>query len=199
MRVNNISSFGLNFTRGIEIVSDTNHYGLGGKIDDVTMNVIRAVQNQRSIYDKDTSRKISNFFRAQIGDISKNRVYPVRIENKIYIFTGKEAVSAKQLQLEAKKKKEELEKKRAEGPMPDMDIEERLIITDKGLFRIESQNIFLERDRKMLEMVEDGRRNRPETKIILKTDKRGRLKSAEYRSIKYADGKYGTLSKSLTL
>lgn len=199
MRVNNVRPYGLNFTRGIEIVSDTNQYGLGRKIDDATMNVIRAVQNQHSIYDKETSRKIGDFFRAQIGDISKNRVYPVRIGNKIYIFTGEEAKAAKQLQLEAKKKKEELEKKRAEGPTPDMEIEERLIITDRGLFEIEKQNIFLERDRKMLKMVENGEVNKPETKIVLKTDKRGRLKSAEYRSIKYIDGAYKTSGKTLTL
>ena len=112
---------------------------------------------------------------------------------------SQEAKAAKQLQLEAKKKKEELEKKRAEGPTPDMEIEERLIITDRGLFEIEKQNIFLERDRKMLKMVENGEVNKPETKIVLKTDKRGRLKSAEYRSIKYIDGAYKTSGKTLTL
>ena len=80
-----------------------------------------------------------------------------------------------------------------------MEIEERLIITDRGLFEIEKQNIFLERDRKMLKMVENGEVNKPETKIVLKTDKRGRLKSAEYRSIKYIDGAYKTSGKTLTL
>lgn len=204
MRVNNIFGTNLNFTRAIEIRSNTNPGGLGGRIDNPTMNVINVLQNKPSIYDKETSRKINTFLRAQIGDISKNRVYTARIVGRVYIFTGEEAKLAREYTVEAKRKREALERKFAQGVTQDMDTVERLRIEDPGLRKIDMQNISLERDRKLLKLVENGDASgkgyaKPTSRIDLEMDKRGRLKEAKYHYFESKDGKSKSIDKTLTL
>lgn len=204
MRINNISKANLNFTRAIEIRSNTNPCTSGGRIDNATMNVINVLQNKPSIYDRETSKKISTFLRAQIGDISKNRVYPRRIGSRVYIFTGEEAKLARGYDLEAKKEKEALERKFAQGITTDMDITERIEISDPTLRKYAMQNIFLRRDEKMLKLVEDGGASgkgysKPYSKIELEMDKRGRLKEANFYSFESRDGKSKTVNKTLSL
>ena len=203
MRVNNINS-SMNFTRAIEVRSNTNPDTMGGRIDNGTMNVISTIQNKPSIYDRETSRKIGNFFRAQLGDDSKNRVYTARIVNRVYIFTGEEAKLARQYTLDAKKEKEALDKKYAEGPKPDMPRSEQVELGDKKLYEIRKENIYLERDRKLLELVEDGGlngngENKPSSIIKLKISRNGRLKNAEFLSITEKLIKRDIKEKKLTL
>lgn len=202
MEVNHINN--LNFTRAIEIYSNSNPGSLGGRIDDSVMNVINTIQNKPSIYDRETSRKIGAFLRAHIGDISKNRVYPRRILGRIYIFTGEEAKLAHGYDLEAKKQREALERKFAQGITPDMDSIERMRITDPKLQRIAMHNISLERDEKMLKLVEDGGASgkgyaKPDSRIDLEMDEKGRLKKAGYRYFESKDGKTKSVNETLTV
>ncbi len=169
MRVNNINLAGRlavpNFTRAIQVVSDTNRGGDDGKIDNSTMSVVRVLQNKPTTYSADVSRKINTFLRAQIGDISKSRVYPRKINGKVYIYTGEEAKTARAIDVEAKRKMES-----------GLDIE----------------NTLKERNKKLLALVEDGLlddngNSKPATQITLDFAQGGKLNSIEYFCMKFDD------------
>lgn len=194
----------ISFQRAIKIDSTANPYTnyKDHKIDPATMAVIDTMKGGvSSVYDKETSRKIGNFLRAQIGDYDrKTGIYARRIEGYPYIFTGEEAKKAREINQNARREFEELEERYLIGPNSSMPLSKQTELESESLHRIYRQNIFIRRDKKLLEMVEDGDKyDKPHTYLRFDIDKSGKLKEITYNSYKEEGRSFVEKQASLTI
>lgn len=181
----------ISFQRAIKITSDTNPiFSKEHKLDPATMAVVDTMKSTKSsVYDKETSRKIGSFLRAQIGDYNRQTgIYARRIKGEPYIFTGEEARKAREINAQAKKELIELEE------------EIRMEPGSEKLHKILRQNIFIRRDQNLLKMVEDGDNiEKPETKLFFNMDNSGRLTSIMYRHYRHIGEEFVTKKADLTI
>ena len=195
----------ISFQRAIKIDSTANPYTnyKDHEVDPSTMEVINTMKKgyNSSIYDKETSRKIGSFLRAQLGDYdNKAGIYGRRIEGYPYIFTGEEAKKARKINEEARKEMEELEARYSKGANSSMPLSEQVELESESLHRIYRQNIFLRRDKKLLEMVEDGDTyEKPHTHLRFEMDDSGKLKGITYNYFKREDGSFVEKQANLTI
>lgn len=163
----------ITFGRAIKIESDTNFYDKKGfNVDPASQSVIDTIEGKNfSTYNKETSAKIREFLKAQIGDYSKKTgVYARRINGEIYLFTGKEAKEARNINRQAR-----------------IDFENAA--ASSGAER-RCRKILEQRDKEMLGLVEDGKFGKPDTKIIFNMHKHSPvLKSVAYASAYDSEGK----------
>lgn len=194
----------ISFGRAIKIESDTNRCDKKAKsfdIDHATANVLHTVDGrQYTTCNKETAEKIREFLKAQIGDYNrKTGLFAKRLNGDIYIFTGKEAKKAKELNKQARLEIEAMEQgfndNRLSKDMPER--KRRAIQHRKEEYR---ENILAERDRQMLEMAEDGRQGKPDTKIIFNMHECSPvLKSISYMSVYDKNGETVREFNSLSL
>ena len=195
----------ISFQRAIKIDSTTNPYTnyKDHKVDPSTMEVINTMKKgyNSSIYDKETSRKIGSFLRAQLGDYdNKTGIYARRIEGYPYIFTGEEAKKARKINEEARKEMEELEARYSKGANSSMPLSEQVELESESLHRIYRQNILLRRDKKMLAMVEDGDTiYKPDTYLRFEMNDEGRLKRIIYNNYTTKNNGYVEKQADLTI
>lgn len=194
----------ISFQRAIKINSDTNsitaykdHW-----VDPATMDIIETMKGKKAYsYDKETSRKIGAFLRAQIGDYNrKTGIYTRRINGEPYIFTGEEAIKAREINAQARDEVIALEERYEKGANPSMPLSEQVELESENLHRIYRQNIHIRCDRKMLDMVEDGETDqKPYTELNFKTNYEGKINRIEYFSSGLKDGKYVSTEKTLSI
>ncbi len=195
----------VSFQRAIKIDSNTNPYTnyRDGRIDPDTMAVINTIKGYSSAYDRETSRKIGNFLRHQIGDYSRETgVFARRIEGHPYIFTGEEATKARKINQDAKKEMKDLETRYLIGPNSSMPLVEQIELSSERTHKILRNNIQLNRDRKMLEMVEEDfydTHKKPDTHLKFTMDKNGKLTEITYRQRKTVNGKRIEEKANLTI
>ncbi len=193
----------ISFQRAIKIDSAANPYTnyKDHKVDPATMAVIETMKGYSSVYDRETSRKIGSFLRAHIGDYDKKTgVYARRIDGYPYIFTGEEAKKAREINQNARSEVEELEQRYSTGPSSSMPRSKQVELKSESLHRIYRQNIFLRRDKKLLEMVEDGDTyEKPHTHLRFEMDDSGKLKGITYNYFKREDGSFVEKQANLTI
>lgn len=193
----------ISFQRAIKIDSTANPYTnyKDHKVDPATMAVIDTMKGYSSAYDKETSRKIGAFLRAHIGDYDKKTgVYARRIDGYPYIFTGEEAKKAREINQDARREIEELEQRYLKGPNSSMPLSEQTELENESLHKIYRQNIFLRRDKKLLEMVEDGDTyDKPHTYLRFEMDDSGKLKGITYNYFKRENDSFVEKQANLTI
>ena len=193
----------ISFQRAIKITSDTNPiFSKEHKLDPATMAVVDTMKSTKSsVYDKETSRKIGSFLRAQIGDYNRQTgIYARRIKGEPYIFTGEEARKAREINAQAKKELIELEEEYAKGPDSSIPLSSQVELGSEKLHKILRQNIFIRRDQNLLKMVEDGDNiEKPETKLFFNMDNSGRLTSIMYRHYRHVGEEFVTKKADLTI
>ncbi len=192
----------ISFGRAIRVESDTNFYDkTGTNIDPATKNVINTIDNKSfTTFDKENAGKIRDFLRAQIGDYTrKTGMITKRINGEIYVFTGKEAKKADELNKKARLEIEAMEEGFKDRLSYD-DISQRKKIAVYTRMKHCRENILAERDRQMLEMAEDGRQGKPDTKIIFNMHECSPvLKSISYMSVYDKNGETVREFNSLSL
>ena len=194
----------ISFQRAIKITSDTNPMFdyKEHKLDPATMAVVDTMKGTRSsVYDKETSRKIGSFLRAQIGDYDRQTgIYARRIGGYPYIFTGEEARKAREINAQARKELIELEEEYAKGPDSSMPLSKQVELKSEKLHKIYRQNIFIRRDQNLLKMAENWDNiEKPETKLLFNMDNNGKLKSIMYRCYKHEGDNFITKKADLTI
>lgn len=193
----------ISFQRAIKIDSTANPYTnyKDHKVDPATMAVIDTMKGYSSAYDKETSRKIGNFLRAHIGDYDKKTgVYARRIDGYPYIFTGEEAKKAREINQDARREIEELEQRYLKGLNSSLPLSEQTELENESLHKIYRQNIFLRRDKKLLEMVEDGDTyDKPHTYLRFEMDDSGKLKGITYNYFKRENDSFVEKQANLTI
>ena len=181
----------ISFKRAIKINSDTNPMGnfKDSKFDPSSAEIINATRGKRSsIYDKDTSRKIGSFMRAQLGYYNNNEdIYTKRIQGDLYLFTGPEAIKARQIEDEARKERTALEEEYEKGADSSMPMSEQVELSSRALYKINRQNIYIRRDKKLLDLTENGEKGRPLSSFNFESDKSGRINKIQYNYF-YSDG-----------
>ncbi len=193
----------ISFQRAIKIDSTANPYTnyKDHKVDPATMTVIDTMKGCSSAYDKETSRKIGAFLRAHIGDYDKKTgVYARRIDGYPYIFTGEEAKKAREINQDARREIEELEQRYLKGLNSSLPLSEQTELENESLHKIYRQNIFLRRDKKLLEMVEDGDTyDKPHTYLRFEMDDSGKLKGITYNYFKRENDSFVEKQANLTI
>lgn len=192
----------ISFGRAIKIESDTNpmwNYK-DHKLDPATMAVVETMKGKSSVYDKETSRKIGSFLKAQIGDYNrKTGVYARRINGTPYIFTGEDAEKAREINKKALKEMLELEARYEKGPDENSTPSEIVELGSEKLYKIYRQNVHIRRDKRLVELAEDGNRtDKPYTVFHFKTDNTGKINKIEYYSSGIQNDGFKSTEKSLT-
>lgn len=196
----------VSFQRAIKVESTANEkYNFRDhKVDSATMAVIDTIRSSKSsVYDKETSQKIGSFLRAQIGDYNRyTGIYTRKIRGNIYIYTGKEAERAREINAQAKKEAEELEKRHYCGSDNSKPLKGPSDVSNEKLYKILRQGIFIKRDENLLKMVEDGDGlTKPDAELFFNINGNGKLTGINYSYYNYstADEKFISKEACLTI
>lgn len=186
----------LNFKRAIELqayncdIDDCFNYQFNKPMPKVQAVIDAITGKPNSIYDKETSTKIGQFLRAQIEDYSpKTGLFSARIEGATYIYTGEDAKKARNIQNTMKNELKAFEN----------DPEEFSGSKYETLQKIEKQNIYLRRDKALVEMVENGAHGKRDTSLVLDSKDGKKVNQIKYWSCIRNQGEYKTTQASLTL
>lgn len=177
MKINNINP--LNFKRAIEIRSNSMPYGLEHdkkSKSNPPLHVVEMIkQNKPKMYNGNFFRKIKDSLRSAIGDCAQDSKFIISrvIQGRLYIFTGKESEMAHLIIENAKKQ--------IKGNL------------SKELRRTK----IMQRDKRLLELVENGCNNKPHTEIDVISEK-GKAKEVIYRTMYYKDGSIKVEAKMLS-
>lgn len=172
----------INFTRVLEITIDYEPYASkfdvkSKKGNPVTHAAEMVNQKRPRMYSRETFEKISNFLREQIGDCpedkdSKNIITRI-IQGRFYIFTGSESDRARLIIEEAKE-----------------------ATKNKNSALLRAKN--LQRDKRLLNLVEDGLNGRPYVKINVVSEK-DKIDSVEYITLARENGSMKLKASSLSV
>lgn len=194
----------ISFQRAIIVYSNTNSAPIKEKTDGATLAVLNTMKGENSsVYDKETSRKIGSFLRAQIGDYNnKTGMYIRRVNGRVCLFTGEEVKKARQIVEDAKKEAKELDERYSAGADSSMPLSEQVALQSEKLHKILRQNVFLERDRKLLAMTEHGFYNpkgKNDTQLFLSMGDDNKLRKIEYLNCNYSGQKHVKKEAVLTI
>ncbi len=185
MHINRINTNNISFQRAIKIETNAN-YHRGVENHRVTPFVWGVLQTMKSNYnyfdDKKEASEVGRFLKSKIADYDKKDFSIRNIEYEAYLFTGQEARKAQTIDKETRIKFKELDKRYMDENM------------DDKLYKIYRKNIYMEKDRRLLEMVENGEDDKPDTKLFLKqNESTGKLDSITYKSVIFENNKYKTI------
>ncbi len=174
----------INFGRAIKV--QTNLDNIKGKNPEYALeNVMASLYNtlsENSIYDNETSREIGEFLRAQIGDFNSNErtIFLRKLGDDRYLLTGNEAVKARRLDGMYLYKVSEFKAKEKESLSDSSSIHE--IADCKKRCDEYEEEMDKEKEKKLLEMVEDGAYGKDESEMVLNFDDADKLTELRYRS-----------------
>lgn len=174
----------INFGRAIKV--QTNLDNVKGKNPEYALeNVMASLYNtlsENSIYDRETSREISKFLRAQIGDFNSNErtIFLRKLGDDRYLFTGSEAAKARKLDGMYLYKVSEFKAKEKELLSDSSSIHE--IADYKKRCNEYKEEMDKEKEEKLLEMVEDGAYGKDKSEMVLNFDDEDKLTELRYRS-----------------
>lgn len=189
MRINNINN--VNFKRALEITTNSNPFYMENKQNDKNGVVYQALDmikhDKTDSFDCTTSRKGGEFMRKKLGDYNGKRggILLKFINKKAYIFTGKETDEAGKIIKQSKKETEELNDKFEDS------------LNRQELYQLKKE-VWQRRDKKLLELVEDGSNGKPYSKINIKTTG-SRITEIEYLNTLFKDGFFISKSDSVKL
>lgn len=194
----------ISFQRAINVYSTTNSAPIKEKTDGATLAVLNTMKGgNSSVYDKETSRKIGSFLRAQIGDYNnKTGMYIRRVNGQVCLYTGEEAKKARQIVEDAKREAKELDERYSAGADSSMPLSEQVVLESEKLHEILRQNVFLKRDRKLLAMTEDDIYNpkgKNDTQLCLFMGDDNKLRKIEYLNYNYGGEEHVKKEAVLTI
>lgn len=184
----------VNFGRAIKITynDDGSKRDTRGENANTASKTLVSTMTDRpsSAFDKETSRKIGTFLRAQFSDYTKEAgAYFWKNKHQIYVLTGEEAKKAREANKILEKDLEKAEKKYPKKSRR---------INSKS-YSEKRKHAFAKRDKAINRLLEDGKDGKPNSAINIETNKNGDIKEITYYSTQRTQSGQNTTCEILTL